>query len=365
MTQPTDFHNGDKNIVFKLNKALYGLKQAPRQWFEKFISILLQLGFQNSKCDNSIFISLTSTYQLFVLVYVDDIIITGSLNSKIHALVDKLNTAFALKKLGNLDYFLGIEVKHLKDGSLFLTQTKYIKDLLRKATMESAKPSITPMATTCRLTKTKSKAFDNPTMYRILRYLQGTLNLGIHLKLAISNSSLPITLTTPCDADWATNLDDMESISGACLFVGPNLVTWWSKKQQTISRCSTVVEYRSLALATQEMIWVESLFYEIKISHQVPLILCDNLSTVSISHNPVLHNRTKYIELYLFFVRDGIQAKYLQVKHIPSKFQTVDVLTKPLATDRFLTLRKQLRVVDSTSLANHPQFQGDILEMKS
>ncbi|XP_019439970.1 PREDICTED: uncharacterized protein LOC109345432 [Lupinus angustifolius] len=269
MTQPTGFHNGDKTTVCKLNKALYGLKQAPRQWFEKFKSTLLQLGFQDSKCDNSPFISLTSTYQLFVLVYVDDIIITGSSNSKIYAPVDKLNIAFALKKLGNLDYFLGIEVKHLKDGYLFLTQIKYIKDLLRKATMESAKPSITPMATTCRLTKTESKDFNNPTMYRsvvgalqyatitrpvlaysvnrvcqfmgnpleqhwvavkrILRYLQGTLNLGIHLKPAVFDSSLPITLTALCDADWATDLDDRKSISEVCLFVGPNLVTWWSK----------------------------------------------------------------------------------------------------------------------------------------
>ncbi|XP_019442253.1 PREDICTED: uncharacterized protein LOC109346968 [Lupinus angustifolius] len=209
--------------------------------------------------------------------------------------------------------------------------------------MESAKPSIAHMATTYRLTKTESKAFDNPTMYksvvgalqyatitrpdlaysvnrvwqfmgnpleqhlvavkRILRYLQGTLNLGIHLKPVVFDSSLPIILTSLCDADWATNLDDRKSISWVCLFVGPNLVTWWSKKQQTVSRSSTETEYKSLALAAQEIIWVESLFSELNIPHQVPLILCDNLNTVSMSHNPVLHNRTKHIELDLFFVR--------------------------------------------------------------
>ncbi|XP_019430230.1 PREDICTED: uncharacterized protein LOC109337664 [Lupinus angustifolius] len=211
--------------------------------------------------------------------------------------------------------------------------------------MDYAKPSITPMATTCKLSKHDSKLFDNPTLFRfvvgalqyatitrpnlaynvnkvcqfmsqpleqhwvafkrILRYLQGTTTFGIHLKPA-AVPNLPIRLTTLCDADWAIDPDDRKFISGACLYNGPNIITWWSKKQQTISRSNTEAEYRSLALAFQELVWVESLFSELKVPHQVPLILSDNLSIVAMAHNPVLHNRTKHIELDLFFVRDKI-----------------------------------------------------------
>ncbi|XP_019429706.1 PREDICTED: uncharacterized protein LOC109337236 [Lupinus angustifolius] len=221
--------------------------------------------------------------------------------------------------------------------------------------MNTAKSTPTPMGTSCKLTKSGSEQFEDPTLYRsivgamqyatvtrpdlafsvnkvcqfmskpllqhwsavkrILRYLQGSSSLGLHIKPAVS--STPIAIMACCNADWASDLDDRKSISGACIFVGPNIVTWWSKKQQTISRSSTEAKYRSLALATQEVIWIESLFSELQYQYQTPLVLCDNLSTVAMAHNPVLHNRTKHIELDLFFVRDRIQSKALQVKHIP------------------------------------------------
>ncbi|XP_019455016.1 PREDICTED: uncharacterized protein LOC109356135 [Lupinus angustifolius] len=149
------------------------------------------------------------------------------------------------------------------------------------------------MATTCRLSKTESKLFDNPTLYRsIVGDLQYTTITRPDLAYSVNKVFQFMAL---CDADWATDLDEIKYASRACLFVGPNIVTWWSKKQQTISRSSTEAEYRSLTLVAQEMIWVESLLSELKISHQVPLILCDNLSTVSMSHNPVLQSMTKHI----------------------------------------------------------------------
>jgi histone deacetylase 1/2 len=151
MQQPQGFEVSDKTLVCKLNKALYGLKQAPRAWFDRLKAALIGYGFKASRCDPSLFMMKTGSLHLIVLVYVDDIIITGSSLSHIQHLISKLNAEFALKQLGVLDYFLGIEVFHLPNGSLLLSQAKYIRDLLSKAKMETANGMPTPMASSLKL----------------------------------------------------------------------------------------------------------------------------------------------------------------------------------------------------------------------
>lgn len=126
MQQPQGFESGDKSLVCKLNRALYGLKQAPRAWFERLRDTLLQFGFRNCKCDSSLFSYVHDGTMVYLLVYVDDIILTGNSPAMIKSLSNKLNSVFALKQLGSLDYFLGIEVKQMSNGSLLLTQSKYI-----------------------------------------------------------------------------------------------------------------------------------------------------------------------------------------------------------------------------------------------
>ncbi|OIW12049.1 hypothetical protein TanjilG_24473 [Lupinus angustifolius] len=390
MQQPLGFQHSNKSLVCRLHKAIYGLKQAPRQWFEKLKSTLVSFGFAVSRCDNSLFILNTNSYKIHVLVYVDDIVITGSSIEQIRKIITQLSTTFALKQLGTLDYFLGIEVKSLSDGRLFLSQSKYVRDLLEKANMSNAKPINSPMVHTVKLTKEGSNHLENPSLYRsivgalqyatitrpdiaysvnkvcqflanpleehwsavkrILRYLVGTQNHGIIFQPTIPASPLPITGF--CDADWASDCDDRKSTSGACIFLGNNLITWWSKKQTTISRSSTEAEYRSMALLAQELQWVQSLLLELNFSFSAPLVLCDNLSTVSLSHNPVLHQRTKHIELDLFFVRDKVQDKKLVVKHIPANLQTADILTKALSSTRFQFLKQKLRVIDVHEATN-------------
>lgn len=110
MEQPKGFESSDPSLVCKLNKAFYGLKQAPRQWFERLQTALLQLGFKASKCDPSLFTYVSQGNTIYILVYVDDIIITGNSSSLLHTIITKLNVSFSLKQLGDLDNFLGIEV---------------------------------------------------------------------------------------------------------------------------------------------------------------------------------------------------------------------------------------------------------------
>ncbi|MCI28028.1 retrovirus-related Pol polyprotein from transposon TNT 1-94, partial [Trifolium medium] len=145
MQQPQGFESSDSSLVCKLHKALYGLKHAPGQWFERLQSTLLLLGFKPSKCDPSLFVFSSKTDTIYLLVYVDDIIITSNNSTLLQSTISKLNKAFSLKHLGSLDYFLGIEVHHLSNGSLLLTQSKYLRDLLTGTNMLESSPVSTPM----------------------------------------------------------------------------------------------------------------------------------------------------------------------------------------------------------------------------
>jgi histone deacetylase 1/2 len=385
MTQPQGFETSDSTLVCKLNKALYGLKQAQRQWFDKLTYTLIQFGFKTSKCDPSLFIFTKEKQVVYLLVYVDDLIITGSSTTLVQTLVQKLDSAFSLKQLGDLDYFLGIEVKNLSDGSLLLTQSKYLKDLLIKTNMLDCKPIATPMMSSCKLSKTGSDNVTDATLYRsvvgylqyatitrpeisfvvnkvcqfmsapleshwtavkrILRYLKGTINFG--LKLVPTNIHHPLPLRVFCDADWASDPDDRRSTSGAAIYFGPNLISWWSRKQQVVARSSTEAEYRSLAQATADVLWVQTLLKELTVPFITPTIYCDNQSAVLLAHNPILHSRTKHMEIDLFFVREKVIAKQLTVVHIPGTEQLADLLTKPISTDKFLLMRTKLNVKES------------------
>nr|KYP64927.1 Retrovirus-related Pol polyprotein from transposon TNT 1-94 [Cajanus cajan] len=322
MQQPPGFEVPDSTLVCKSNKALYGLKQAPRQWFERLQYTLLQFGFKANKCDPSLFTYHVQSNIVYLLVYVDDIIITGNSSQFTQQLIDQLNSIFSLKQLGKLDYFLGIEVRHLQNGSVLLTQSKYIRDLLQRTNMLEANAISSPMVSSCKLSK----------------------HARVHQ---------PFSLYAYCDADWAADPDDRRSTSGAAIFLGPNLISWWSRKQPVVARSSTEAEYRSLAQATSEVLWIQTLLHELRVPFSTPTIYCDNQSTVSLAHNPVLHSRTKHMEINLFFVREKVLANQLTVQHIPASDQWADALTKPLSSTRFLILRDKLKVVE-LPFSSHP-----------
>ena len=154
--------NQEQKLVCKLHKALYGLKQAPRAWFDKLKISLQQFGFSSTKSDQSLFERFTNYSSLFVFVYVDDIVVIESSSQEIHELISRLSGLFFLKDLGELSYFLGIEVKKTTNGGLHLSKKKkYIQDLLKKTKMDGAKSLPTPMLSGLKLSAGTSDPIDN------------------------------------------------------------------------------------------------------------------------------------------------------------------------------------------------------------
>nr|KYP72472.1 hypothetical protein KK1_005061 [Cajanus cajan] len=167
---------------------------------------------------------------------------------------------------------------------------------------------------------------------RLLWYLKGTLHHGVHYKI-----------NAYCDSDWASDQEDLRSTSGNCVYLGSNIVSWMAKKQKVVSRSSTEAEFRSMASLVAEIQYVHNLLSELGHSNKnQPLIWCDNQGAVLLTLNPVLHTRTKHFELDLWFIRERLAQGKIVVKHIPTRLQVVDLLTKAPNTAIFLDLRTNL-----------------------
>ena len=168
MQQLEDFVS-EGGYVCKLNKTLYGLKQPPRDWYEKLKGCLTSWNFTNSKANTSLFVKHDVKGIIFVLIYVDDILITGPDSDMLESFIAKLSKVFALKDLGLVTYFLGVEVCYTHH-EMHLSQTKYIKDLLSKASMQNCKETDTPFSTGYKLERSVKDSlgveFENPTLYR-------------------------------------------------------------------------------------------------------------------------------------------------------------------------------------------------------
>ncbi|XP_016169406.1 uncharacterized protein LOC107612088 [Arachis ipaensis] len=387
MQQPPSFPQGSPNQVCKLHKSIYGLKQAPRAWFTKLAATLSRFGFQNTRSDPSLFVRFTKTSTMYVLVYVDDILVTCNSDSEIVQLISQLNSIFALKDLGEFNFFLGIEATKTTSGSYILSQSKYIRDLLVRSKMHESHPMPTPMITSTKLSAHGSDVFDNPTHYRsivgalqyatltrpdiayavnkvsqymhkpllphwkcvkrILRYLAGTIDQGLFFQ-----SCTDLTLFAFADSDWGSDVDDRRSTTGFCVYLGTNLVSWASRKQHSVSKSSAEAEFRSIAAAKTDLRWILNLFTELRLQcSNTPVIYSDNISAVLLTANPILYNKTKHFDLDLHSVRERVNRNQLVVVHIPATDQVADLLTKPLSLPTFDRFKNKLRVLSKTTMS--------------
>jgi len=175
---------------------------------------------------------------------------------------------------------------------------------------------------------------------QILRYLRHTTKLG--LKICRSSSLL---ITAFSDADWAGCLDDRRSTCGFAIFLGANLVSWSARKQTTVSRSITEAEYKAVANTTAEVMWIQTLLYELGIqTPQAAKLWCDNIGAKYLSANPVFHARTKHIEVDYHFVRERVARRLLEIEYISTKDQVADGFTKPLTVRQMEIFKNNLNL---------------------
>lgn len=180
---------------------------------------------------------------------------------------------------------------------------------------------------------------------RILRYLRGTLNLGINFQPG------PLSLSAYCDANWAGDPSDRSSITGMVVFLGGSPITWSAKKQPVVSRSSIEAEYRSLAITTAELYWLRMLLKDLGLYlYHPPILWCDNVSALALDFNPIFHARTKHIEVDYHFVRVKVLNRDMLIKYISIADQLTYLFTKSLPSPRFRDLLFKLMGLPPLSL---------------
>ncbi|XP_015159893.1 uncharacterized mitochondrial protein AtMg00810-like [Solanum tuberosum] len=332
MQFPPRFGSQGGDQACRLLKSLNGLKQASRKWNLKITNTLLSAGFIQSQQDHSLFVLKRNSRQVIIIVYVDDLLITGDDKDLIQEAKCVLHAAFKIKDLGPLKYFSGIEICRSKKGIL-LCQRKYTLELIAELGLGGCKPTLTPLEQNQKLTsleydqqcgglendphlpnvrgyqmligkllyltltrpdiaysvQTLSQFMQDPkkshleVAHRVVRYLKNEPGLGV-----LMHAEGKGILTVFCDADWARCPNSRRSVTGYTVKLGQSLISWKSKKQNTVASCLAESEYRSMALTVSELIWLIDLFKCVGVDVPTPIqLFTGSKSAMQIANNPV------------------------------------------------------------------------------
>ncbi|GJS46669.1 hypothetical protein Tco_0596790 [Tanacetum coccineum] len=368
--QPPGFQDPDfPNRVYKVEKAMYGLHQAPRAWYGTLSKYLLENGFRRGTIDQTLFIRKHKGEFLLVQVYVDDIIF-GSSNERLCREFEALmHDKFQMSAMGELNFFLGLQVSQRKDG-IFLSQDKYVGDILKKFGYTDVRTTSTPMdrenpwgkdglgkdvdlhlyrsiigsvmyltasrpdimfaVCVCARHQVTPKECHLHAVKRIFRYLKGHPLLGLWYP-----KESPFDLVAYSDSDYDGDSHDRKSTTGGCQFLGRRLISWQCKKQTIVATSTTEAEYVAAASCCGQVLWIQNQLLDYGYNFLNTKIFIDNNSAICIVKNPVHHSRTKHIDIRHHFIRDCYEKKLINVDHIHTDENVADLLTKPFDVGRF------------------------------
>ncbi|GJS13182.1 putative ribonuclease H-like domain-containing protein [Tanacetum coccineum] len=368
--QPLGFEDPQfPDKVYKVEKALYGLHQAHRAWYETLYTYLLENKFRRGIIDKTLFIKKDKGDILLVQVHVDDIIFGSTKKSLCIEFESLMHKKFQMSSMGELTFFLGLQDMQ-KDDGIFISQDKYVADILKKFNFVTVKTASTPIETNKSLLKDEEaedvdvhlyRSMIRSLMYliasrpdimfaicawarfqftpkvshlhavkRIFRYLKGQPKLGLWYP-----RDSPFDLEAFSDSDYAGASLDRKSTTGGCQFLGKRLISWQCKKQTVVANSTTEAEYVATANCCGQVLWIQNQMLDYGFNFMNTKIHIDNESTICIVKNLVFHAKTKHIEIRHHFIRDSYKKRLIQVIKIHTDHNVVDLLTKAFDVSRF------------------------------
>ncbi|KAL2227396.1 UNVERIFIED_CONTAM: Retrovirus-related Pol polyprotein from transposon TNT 1-94 [Sesamum indicum] len=387
MHQPFGFTDISKSdYVCLLKKSLYGLKQSPRQWNKKFDEFMLSLNFTRSQYDHCLYFKHVHDSPIFLVLYVDDMLIASPSVHLISTLQRDLCKAFEMKDLGNAKQILGMNIaRDRKQFLISLNQRSYLSNVLKKFSMENAKSTSVPLAAHFQLSKEQcpktaseirkmenvpysnligsimflmvctrpdvaysisclSRFMSNPgpphweALKWLLRYLRGSENIGI----IFSKHSNDTRLVGYVDSNYANDRDSRKSTSSYVFTFCGSCISWKSQLQHIVALSTTEAEYIATTEAFKEALWLDGLIKEIGFSKEKLVIFSDSQSSIQLCKNPVFHDRTKHIDVRFHFIRDIVGRDVIKLEKISSEENPADMGTKCLPAEKFSTPTENL-----------------------
>jgi len=322
--------------------------------------------------DHGIFVTTKNGHLVYLVVYVDDLLIMGERTKDIEEIKDQLKNRYKMKDLGIARRFLGMDIEYGEDGSIKLHLKQYLQGVLERHNLQDCNSVSTPMDTSVKLVATTdADALADPKEYqqivgeiqfaavvarpdvscavstlaqfnikpsskhlaaakRVLRYLKGTVDAGVVYSPPAGEA------TAFSDADWAGDQDSRRSRTGYVVMLNNGAISWRSTLQQTVALSTTESEYMALTEACKEVEWIRELLKELRYGdHDIPTVLStDNQGALNLALNPVSHGRTKHIAIRHHYIREKVADKTVWIQHIPTEIMTADSLTKGLGRQK-------------------------------
>ena len=386
MQQPEGFVvAGQEELVCKLRKSIYGLKQAGRAWFEKINAALVRMDFTPLDSDHCVYVRRQGDDVLYIVLYVDDLLLIGSSLVEVKQLKVDLSARFEMTDLGEAEYVLGLQItRNRRARTLSLCQSDYIRRLLERYGMSQCNKAPTPLPTGLRLSKNDCPAVQpaepllvdgkhtyasvvgaimyamlgtrpdlafaiglltrfnsNPgkshvgALKRVLRYLKGSIDFQLTYGAESSGSSgSMLAVLGHCDSDWGGSIDDRRSVSGTVFTIAGGAVTWQAQRQKSVALSTVEAEYMAACQAAKDAVWLRAFLVGLGLNASAPTsIHCDSQGAIALAKNPEHHQRSKHIDMRYHFVREQVTGGVITLDYTSTSDMVADQLTKPLSRD--------------------------------